>query len=396
MRLVGKSVMNIILLGKTDSIFTRDFCINVLNPEHTSTVILTQAFSKEYQQDYEAANIKEVRWPDCFLKGIRRRPGSLFRLPQIWGKLRQEIGFGKKIDVFHVHYVEALHLLYFLPLWSGAGKRILTFWGSDLYTLSFVNRQMLRFFLNRASIIVLMIPEQYCYFQKLYGDKFNKKIRIIDFGNSLIDELDKVIVKYTKKECKDYFHMPADKVIVHIGYNASRVQQHLKMIEGIMRLPMEVLSGMKLIFSMSYKHDNDFEEYKQQLTDQMKAVGIDYSFVEKYMQGEELAMFRRTCDLFLYGQKTDARSESPLEYVYSGAEFICPKWLADHYEILDQAKARYYVYEDFEHLSDKIKRCLENRNALGESISEWGRQVIRSEISWDSVREEWRSLYADK
>ena len=71
---------------------------------------------------------------------------------------------------------------------------------------------------------------------------------------------------------------------------------------------------------MSYKHDSDFEQYKQQLSDQMKAAKVDYCFVEKYMQGEELAMFRRTCDLFLYGQKTDARSESPLEYVYGGAE----------------------------------------------------------------------------
>lgn len=114
------------------------------------------------------------------------------------------------------------------------------------------------------------------------------------------------------------------------------------------------------------------------------------------MQGEELAMFRRTCDLFLYGQKTDARSESPLEYVYGGAEFICPEWLAGHYGILDQAKARYYVYEDFDNLSDSIRRCFENVDVYGESISEWGRQIIRSEISWDSVRGEWRSLYADE
>ena len=54
--------MNILLLGKTDSIFTRDFCLNVLGMEHANTVILTQAFSKEYQQDYAAENIKEVKW----------------------------------------------------------------------------------------------------------------------------------------------------------------------------------------------------------------------------------------------------------------------------------------------------------------------------------------------
>ena len=388
--------MNILLLGKTDSIFVRDFCREILDPAYAKTVILTQSFSEEYQQDYKEAKIKEIRWPECFLKGIRSQLSSLFCLPRIWSRLRGEIGFGKKIDVFHVHYVECLHLVYFFPFWRNAQKRILTFWGSDIYSISFWSKKFLPFFLRKASVIVFMIPDQHVFFQSIYGNKYDKKVKVIDFGNSMIDELDKVLAKYTKEECKSYFHLPLDKVIVHIGYNASRAQQHLEVIESILDLPEQILDQIKMIISVAYKKDNDFEEYKEHLVTKLEEAKADYCFVDKYMQGEELAMFRRSCDLFIYGQKTDARSESPLEYIYGGAEFICPGWLAGHYEILDQAKARYYVYSDFGSLNHCIQLCLKDRDKPKGKISQAGRQKIRDEISWDSVRGEWKNLYADE
>lgn len=385
--------MNVLLLGKTDSIFTRDFCKNILNSDEVSTVILTQTLSKEYCRDYEEANVKQVRWPECFLKGIRKQLSALLYLPRTWRKLREEIGFENKIDVIHVHYVEPLHLIYFFPFWNEAKKRILTFWGSDIYTITRTKKVLLRYFLKHASSIIFMISNQHEFFQSKYGHKYDDKVKIIDFGNGLIDELDAVMSNYTKKDCKDHFKMPLDKLSVHIGYNASRAQQHLEIVENMLLLPKDILSRMELVFSVSYKCGSDFEQYKHQLTDVMNKAELSYRFFDEYLQGEELAMFRRTCDLFVYGQETDARSESPLEYVYAGAEFICPAWLADNYELLDRSNTRYYVYDAFDNLCDSVRSCLENINVPDGKISEWGRQKIRDEISWDAVGEEWRKLY---
>ncbi len=385
--------MNILLLGKTDSIFTRDFCKNILNSEEINAVILTQMLSKEYRGDYEAANVKQVRWPDCFLKGIRKQLRALLYLFKTWRNLREEIGFEDKIDVIHIHYVEPLHLIYFFPFWNGAKERILTFWGSDIYTITKAKKVLLRYFLKHASSIIFMISNQYEFFQSIYGHKYDKKVKIIDFGNGLIDDLDEVMSNYTKDDCKIHFQMPLDKLSVHIGYNASKAQQHLKIVESMQFLPKDILSQMEFVFSVSYKRDNDFEQYKQKLIDTMNKTKMNYRFLDEYLQGEELAMFRRTCDLFVYGQETDARSESPLEYVYAGAEFICPEWLADNYELLNRAHTRYYIYGDFNNLCDSVQLCLENIDLQDEKISEWGRKKIRDEISWDAVGEKWRELY---
>ncbi|MDO4303792.1 MAG: glycosyltransferase [Bacillota bacterium] len=385
--------MNVLLLGKTDSIFTRDFCKNILDSDEMNTVILTQALSKEYWRDYEAANVKQVKWPDCFLKGIRKQLSVLLYLPGIWGKLRQEIGFKNKIDIIHVHYVEPLHLLYFFPFWNRAKRRILTFWGSDIYTITQAKKVLLRYFLKHASSIIFMISNQYEFFQSIYGHKYDDKVKIIDFGNGLIDELDVVMSNYSKEDCKNHFKMPLDKLSVHIGYNASRAQQHLEIVEKLLLLPKDTLAQMELVFSVAYKCDDDFESYKRQLTDMMDKAKMSYRFFDEYLQGEELAMFRRACDLFVYGQKTDARSESPLEYVYAGAGFLCPGWLADNYELLDQSDIRYYVYDDFNTLCESVQLCLDNIDAPEGKISEWGRQKIREEISWDAVGEKWRKLY---
>ena len=120
---------------------------------------------------------------------------------------------------------------------------------------------------------------------------------------------------------------------------------------------------------------------------------MNYIFIDKYLQGEELAMFRRTCDIFLYGQKTDARSASPLEYIYAGAKFICPKWLADNYKLLDEAGIRYYIYDDFEHLPNAVETCVKEMNMSTERISAKSKKRIHDEISWDSLAEKWRRLY---
>lgn len=385
--------MNILLLAYSDSVFTRDFCEQVLNKENINTVILTPASTKQYRQDYVDNHVKEIEWPDFFLKGIGKNLSALPLLMKEWNSLKEKIGFGDQIDALHIHYVEPLHILYFFPFWRRARKRVLTFWGSDLLRASKQKLWIFPFFLKQSTSIVLMIQNQCNYFHEVFGHKYDDKLHIIDFGNSLLNVIDDVIQNYTVEECKKHFNLPLDKLIVHIGYNAFRDQQHLKILENIALLSKDMMQKLKLIFHISYGQENDFDDYKQQMVEIMDAAQMDYVFIDTYLQGEELAMFRRTCDLFVYGQKTDARSASPLEYIYAGAEFVCPGWLAGNYELLDQAGIRYYSYDDFGELDKAIQLCLEKIDSPEGKISDRERKAIRDEISWDSLAEKWRALY---
>lgn len=385
--------MNVLLTGTSDSIFIRDYCLYVLDKQDINTVVLTPSLTKRYGQDYEKNSIKEIKWPDFFLKGIRKQLSTIWMTVKEWHELEKKIGFENNLDVLHIHYVEPLQLIYLFPIWKKARKRVLTFWGSDLFSASKTKLLLLPYFLKDSTAIVFMIKGQCEYFQTVYGHKYDSHIHIIDFGNSILNRIDQVQKSYSREECKQHFNLPIEKFIVHIGYNAARAQQHMEMLEGIVRLPGNVREKMKLVFHISYGLGSDFEDYQKELVAILQDAGLDYAFFDTYLQGEELAMFRNTCDIFVYGQKTDARSASPLEYIYAGARFVCPRWLANHYELLDEAEIKYYVYDNFDELPEIIQICMEMTDSPCGLIGDKGRNRIRDEISWDSLAPQWRNLY---
>ena len=385
--------MNVLLLGNSDSVFIRDFCTQVLHTEKINPAILTPALSVNYGKDYSSNAIREVSWPSSFLMSIQEKASVLLLRVMETRKLEKEFGFKGKIDALHMHYVEPMHLIYFFKFWNQADKRVLTFWGSDLFSASKMTIKLLPYFLKHATSIVFMIQNQCDYFQKVFGHGYDDKVHIIDFGNSLLNVVDQSIEKCGVEDCKRHFGLPTDKYIVHVGYNGFQAQQHLEILRGMSTLPAEMLCKIQLVFPVSYGQEEGFSSYQHKIETLMDESGMNYIFIDKYLQGEELAMFRRTCDIFLYGQKTDARSASPLEYIYAGAKFICPKWLADNYELLDEAGIRYYIYDDFEHLPNAVETCVKEMNLTAEKISAKSKKRIHDEISWDSLAEKWRRLY---
>ena len=52
--------MNVLLLGKADSVFTRDFCRYILDSDEMNTVILSQELSEEYKHDYGRCKADKV------------------------------------------------------------------------------------------------------------------------------------------------------------------------------------------------------------------------------------------------------------------------------------------------------------------------------------------------
>lgn len=385
--------MNVLVLGNSDSVFIRDFATYVLNRESINTVILTPALSENYKKDYVLHHIREVKWPAPFLTAISERKDVIALRIKALKELKQEIGFGDNIDVLHMHLVEPMHLLYFFSFWKKAKKKVLTFWGSDILRVSGNKTKLFPYFLKHATSIVFMIQNQCDFFHTIFGHKYDGKIHIIDFGNSLLDVIDLVEEKYSIIECKQHFGLSKDKYIVHIGYNAFKGQQHIKILKSMRLIPSELLQKMQLVFHVSYGQEDDFADYKSQMIEIMQESKIDFVFFDDYLQSEELAKFRRTCDIFIYGQKTDARSASPLEYIYAGAKFICPGWLADNYELLDEAGIRYYIYDDFAYLPNVLENCVKEMNMSTERISAKSKKRIHDEISWDSLAEKWRRLY---
>ena len=397
---------NILVLGNPDSLFVRDFCIKVLNERELKVAILGKNYSGYYARDYQDYSVTIIQWPDFFLHGFRENFSTdiLKKYNRCIEEIIFQTGFDGQIDVIFVHFVEPIFLMYFYPLWKKSKKRILVFWGDDILRASRIKLKLLSSFLKQAISIIFMVQSQYEYFRVQLGEKYDDKIQIIDFGNSTLDWIDKINSKYTKSQCKERFGFSTDKVVVHVGYNAFRGQQHMDIMKNIAKWAQLPLTNkwtdkIEFIFHISYGQNGNFRNYIAELKEIMNKVSLDYSFIETYLQGSELAIFRRTCDIFIYGQKTDACSASPLEYLYAGAQFICPNWLYSNYSMFEQADIPFYIYEDFTDMINAFSKCLLKleKNTVEDNLRKEAvqrqKKIIRDAVSWDELAPKWRSLY---
>ena len=385
--------MNIVILGIADSIFTRDYCEYVLDGHSNNIVLISERGTENYAQDYERLGIKLVPWPEFFKRGFMGNIKCLKRYKQECRKLMEELDLKDGIDVIHCQYFVPLHVLYFRTLWKSAKRRIITFWGGDYADLTPAKRRILfPGYLKEADSIVFMIEEQIKAFKKEFGHKYDSKVTMIDFGNSNFESLDRVLEDSTLDECKEEFGFAPENLTIHIGYNAYEQQNHMRLLSEILKVKKELRKNITVVFPMNYCRSESYGELKENLTDACEKAGLRYAFSENYLKQKELSAFRRSCDIFLYGQDNDARSFSPIEYVYSGSNFICPGYLYENYKpLFEKAGFKAFVYKDFNEIAPILEEILRNGKADGISVE--GRRVFRDELSWESLAKKWRLLY---
>lgn len=397
---------NVLLMGRSDSIFIRDFCEEVLDKRGVKAAILSQYYSERYLDVYQKNNISIINWPNSIVQGLKKNACWHHFIEYIEDliKINFKITLKDGVDVIFVHYVQPIALLYFYMPWRKARKRILVFWGSDILRVSDRKIKFLHLFLKQSTAIVFMIQNQYEYFQEKVGHKYDKKVHVLDFGNSVIGRIDKISSEYSRKQCKEKFGFPEEKIIIHVGYNANTNQQHIAMMKSVINYIQSskgdgLSKKLKFVFHISYGEEECFEIYMAELRGIMDKAFLDYTFVDIYLQDDELAIFRKTCDIFLYGNKTDALSASPLEYIYAGALFICPKWLYGNYKPLVDGKVLHYIYDDFDELGNVFGMCLAEYRKQTVNSDEFegigleGKNAIKDAISWESLAPKWRSLY---
>ena len=135
--------MNILVVGPSDSIFTKEFCENVCDESSMKITILTQHKAVNYREFYDNSKINELVWPAFFVNGLGKQLFHIFRLKQEWKEIEKQVCEQGSIDIVHAHYVEPLHLFYFFGLWKNAKKKVLTFWGSDILQTSKLKKILL-------------------------------------------------------------------------------------------------------------------------------------------------------------------------------------------------------------------------------------------------------------
>lgn len=384
--------MNVVILGDSNVTLIREYCENVLIGKD-NICILSYTNKGVFSDFYKKQGIRELYVKPYTLTALKKT-NVLQEIYRVYKTISEQLPFDK-IDVFHVHYVEASTLVYLAFLWLRSKRRVLTFWGSDILRISKKNKKLLAPFLISASTLTFMIEKQYEIFKTefCFWGRGGHRIKIIDTGSNKLNVLDDVCQKRSKYECKSIFEMMNDRILIHIGYSKDVEQQHLLIIESFMNLSQTVIDKIQVVFPWQYGINANEEEYIQKIKLLCKQRGIEHLFAKDFLVGEKLAIFRNSANIFVYGQSTDAMSDTPLEYLYSGSLFFCPQWLEKNYQKISKNKC-FITYSDFEELPTKINELIMN-NKIKPIESEC--LQIKKEIyeikSWEKLKHWWRKCY---
>lgn len=258
---------------------------------------------------------------------------------------------------------------------------IVTPWGSDVYRISKSMKGKYQKVYDASEYVCVMPNTK-------FGDDIidifhvpkNKCLELC-FGSNI---LDKVMADNTSKyDAKQKMFGTADIYVITCGYNAAPAQNHFRIVDALALAKSRLPQNTLLVFPLTYaKKDN----YLAELEKKVKSIGINYRLLTTYLSDQEMVWLRKSTDMFIHMQQTDAYSSSLHEYLYSKTKVINAEWLS--YKELETWGVPYKPSK-FETLSEDIVEIVNSTENL---ISD---RLIKYLIvySWSYQINEWNKIF---
>lgn len=283
-------------------------------------------------------------------------------------------------DTVNVHTARAVYAS-ILPLLTKQ-KLIVSVYGSDFYRAKTATRKIQKILFKKADIITFTNPLTKQGFLDYYKD-FEAKSRVCRFGLKTLDFID---ANRTKKisSLKEHLGYSLDKIIVTCGYNATKGQQHEKIIENILKLDTKILDKIQFIFPMTYGDKTHKEKIKKALQE----TSLDYKVLEDFLYGDDNAYIKLCSDVMINILQTDSFSGSMQEFLYANNIVITGSWLP--YELFDELGVYYHKIDSASMLAGKLTEVLSN---LNKEKTMQNVQIINSLSSWGNNIQNWIKAY---
>lgn len=294
----------------------------------------------------------------------------------------------KVIECFNVEMVN-IHSSrwYYLLILHSLKKRnfIITFYGSDFYRTSNFIKNIQKPLYEKAKFLTFTNPQTKKSFLKYYK-KYNEKSFVCRFGLRTLEYIDKNRDK-EKFEVKEKLGYAQDKTIVTCGYNSTKEQQLISIIENIKKLPKRTLDKVQFIFPMTYG-DN---EYKKEVLDILKNCNFNYKVLEDFLVGDENAYIKLASDIMINVLKTDSFSGSMQEFIYAGNIIITGDWLP--YELFEKKGIQFIKIDNLHKLHIVIEEeiCKYKKNDLINNV-----KIIHELSSWEKNIDNWVNVLERK
>jgi hypothetical protein len=110
------------------------------------------------------------------------------------------------------------------------------------------------------------------------------------------------------------------------------------------------------------------------------------------MTDDEVGALRKSVNVYVNAQITDALAATVNEYIYAGATVLNPNWL--NYNELKKLKIKYLDYNKIEEIPMIIEQQISDPNSyLTLSDKEYNACKIWENYSWERKKKEWDRIY---
>ncbi len=380
--------MKLLVIGDIGIIYTFEYITEIVSQFKDCSVDILSFAPRSEKNEAREKRLNElgcnVFYPPQYK--LFKKSRLLYPFIRIGEMLRYRIC--RKYDVINIHFpgvdswAACLH--------ASKNTRIVTsIYGSDLLRASGKGLEILKKVLSKSDAVTVGSDYVLERTSKACEGAIDAKLRKIRYGANAAAAMHEFIEKYTRDECKETFAFPTDRISVLCGYNGSRSQRHLEMINLMKELPEEYQSKLFLVFQCSYGFD---EVYSKELSAALAESGLNGVIVTDFMQGETLAKFRKAMDIFLNLQPTDAFSATMVEELESGAVVVKGDWLC--YPDLDEVGIYMKSIPDMENLPAEIVDIIENLDAEKERTKK--NKGVWELLSWEALYDKWESVILNK
>lgn len=363
----------ILIMGTCSSVFVKEYIV----------------YMKKYNSDLSF----ELLGDDfgIFELFYRRHKIKMHKLPdEKKNPLKRKIAIDilkNRFDYIHIHVVRNETIELAKQIAANKSKIIISYWDHPTSSSEIKRTGCYLNDLYKISVVSDNLRNEFVY---NYGNQYNDKLVQVDLVMSCLEKIIRISKRNDIDKCvknaKMRLNLPKDKFIIAVGYCGRRDQQHIKIIEEVLKLAEDYRRKVCLFLHVSY--GVEMKSYIKKLENLKKLCernGITVIISDEFLEGRKLVDLRYAVDVFINAQLRDALSGTMLEYLATGTNVINGEWL--DYSDLNKKNIVYKNFSKFDELPEIIV------DSIQKGINYDNIKIIGENWSWEKRAPIWNNLY---
>lgn len=369
----------ILVIGSADSVFVKDFISQV---SAQGVIVDLISFS-----EFQGGN--NVRHGESVVPNIKARFGIVMRQFDLYLRTRRALQkMDSNYDAIVLHFVFFFLAPHVFLMRAMTKNIVAVIWGSDFYRAGKIKGAIQRIIYRFSQFIVFTNPATKDEFETKNALIPREKLRVARFGLPVLDEIEKInSIQLSRSEICATFGLPANKILIFVGYNANLSQQQIFVIENFASMDEKIKSKAALIFTLGYGDSSAEKKIKESL--ELNKVD-NYVILSRFYGSYEIAQLRCVTDVLINIQPSDQFSGSMQETLYAGGRVIAGKWLP--YEEIINAGAQIRSIQDRNEITHAIKLEVELGVKGSNHAKEATKNFIENSSSWRANLKLWNAI----